>query len=234
MMRVFSFGILPSLCLSVGLSSPDKQPVSSKQVEDDLKALDVADQDLASRVKTQTVKGNAPKDPVVPAKAHVKASRPKHASRGKGPHQLPDPVSQKSKLWSHESDLTVGAAAEEVLDKGDEMARKLIQSRKEKERMNEAPAKVTLVSDEGIDRNKEEDLMRDSSKSLDEDLQDLKAKEVEDEQVIKNEEQHKAKQASIPEKTATPTPGPKPAKRANLDRLLKLSRTMQSDAATAK
>lgn len=236
MLRVLVSIILLSLCSSFVESSPRKQPVDAKQVEEDLEALDLADANVASRVEKSALNSHASQKASVPSKAPEKTIQRKRRFQASVPAaQLPDLVSQESKLWSHEKDLSVGAAAEEVLDRGDAMAQKRIEAKKERERHFVAPAKVTIVSDTDIDQNKEEDAVMDGAKSLDEDLKDLRAVELEDETAQKDDEQYLAQKAAIAKKQKSSIQGPgiKPVKQVSLDHLLKLSRTMKSDAVKA-
>lgn len=208
-------------------SSHAKHVVSDGEKDADLKALDLADQDLSSRLPKNTdIKLEKPK--VAKAAIAKKALRRNAHPRNE---PLPDEKTKSSVLWAHDREMKFSEEAAQVLEVGDKAAQAKIRAMKESETARVAPAKVVHVSEKEADAAaKSEDDALEGSRNMEQDLKDLKEREVEQEDDEKQKNDAAKTEKALVKNTTKANVEPKAEKKADLDHLMKLSAQMKNDA----
>jgi len=205
----------------------------AKNPEDDLKALDMADEQVTDALPA-TVKP-VPKAPVAVKKAapkvHKKVAAPKKV--------VPDPkaTAKTSALWHHENELTAEDEADKVLDEGDAEAKEKIEEIHEKEESKVAPARVHRVSEEeaAAAKNDKTDVLE-TVETVVQDIKDVKQAKLEEAKrkaEVEKEEKQEAeeKKKGIVKKNATKASKPAPPqKKINLDKLMNLANAAKASA----
>lgn len=231
MLRVIVLVCMVQACQSARAanapSSHAKHLVSDGEKDADLKALDLADQDLSSRLPKNTdIKLEKPK--VAKATIAKKALRRNAHPRNE---PLPDEKTKSSVLWAHDREMKFSEEAAQVLEVGDKAAQAKIRAMKESETARVAPAKVVHVSEKEADAAaKSEDDALEGSRNMEQDLKDLKEREVEQEDDEKQKNDAAKTEKALVKNATKANVEPKSEKKADLDHLMKLSAQMKNDA----
>jgi len=211
---------------------------STRNPEDDLKALDMADAEVSDNLPAQhnaaLTKPKVHKIPKVTKKAKI---HKKVAAALK--KQVPDPeaTAKTSALWNHENELTAQDDADKILEEGDAEASKKIEEIHEQEEAKVAPARVHRVSDEEAAAAKSD--KSDALEAVKNVVQDIKdAKEAKTEEAkrkaeVEKEEKEEAdeKKKNAAKKNVTKASKPAlPVKKINLDKLMNLAKAAKANA----
>jgi len=207
-------------------------------VEADLDALDAAvsvvDQHLV-KTDTKKIQNQKSQEKKNVAKKAVKKSHRIHwVASKKPPTKMPEVDAQKSPMFQKEKNLVISKEAESVLIKGDARAHQKEEERHQKAVEKLAPANVVHVAAEMV----QSDALADA-KDLESDLHDLKQRIVADnkhqEEVAKQQAEEMAEKTAKKEKQGEEAmaKAAKPEKKADLNKLMKLSDEIKDDAQPA-
>lgn len=205
-------------------------PISDTEKDDDLKALDLADEEVAARLPVlKEMPLEKPKVKKPPKKKSLRHKLHQHME------PLPDEKTKSSVLWAHDREMKFADEAAKVLEAGDQAAASKIREEKEAHQARVAPAKVVHVSDKELEAAKKAgDDALEGSRDMEQDLKDLKERaedeESEDKKKKEEEKEEKLRAKVEAEEKENATVTKKPEKPIDLDHLVKLSSEMKNDA----